>query len=177
MSEAVGLSGAVDPRSDWTAIEAGGQRVATRRTDSLLYATVLLTITGAAVVAGLNERLLFLADKPLLFGAFPVALGAILIGMMRALHVRRCRAAHERFAARDRDLRIEVGPEGFRARTRLREAALSWLAVDEVFDLPRGLAVRAGLFILPIPDALLPPGLDREALKARVAAWREDAEA
>ena len=171
-SGAGALTEPFDPNFQLAAMMAGGRRATTRPWDPVIRAAVVMgfifvVVTFVGQVDGL---------RPYLDGAlFPLLLGALGSGLYCAAYcltrARRCRAAHTRFAERGGDGRIDLGPEGGRWTTRAWEVTLSWPVVDEMFDIPGGLGIRAGLPTLWVAEDARPTGLDRGG--ARIASWRE----
>lgn len=72
---------------------------------------------------------------------------------------------------------IMLRPAGLRFATRHAEMVLDWNAVNGVSTYSGGLLLWTGIVAaIPLPDAALPEGLDRETMLARIEAWRRAGE-
>lgn len=98
--------------------------------------------------------------------------GALLLSVIHALAQRATARILAASAAYREPVEMELRREGILMRTDLAETALRWSAVDEVVDLRRGLGLVTGAAVLPLPDAALPEGMDREGLRRLIALWR-----
>jgi len=67
---------------------------------------------------------------------------------------------------------MELGPEGFTMRSQLGESRMRWAAVQAVFALAGGSALRIGATTIAMPDEALPEGMTPEDLRARIENWR-----
>ena len=173
---AVTLTEPSGPKFQFAEVMAGGRRATTQPWDPVIRVAVVVGF--AAVVVTFVNRLDGL--RPYLDGApFPFFLGAVGSGVCfvayALMSARRCRTAHTRFAERGGDKWIDPDPEGCRWTTRAWEVTLSWPVVDEIFDIPGGLGIRAGLPTLWVVEDARSMDLDRG--EARIASWREGARA
>ena len=168
------LMAPVDPRFEFGAMMGRERRATTRSRDPILrIATVIAFVLAVTSIVNSAEVL----PSPVMPGACMFFLGACASGLylLRSAITsrRRSREVHERFSGHGDEVRIVLGPEGCRWMGRMREISFAWPVVNEVFEVPRRLAPRAGLPTLPVADAVLPPELGREGLRARTADWRE----
>ena len=65
------------------------------------------------------------------------------------------------------------GPGGVTLSDAVSRRDLAWSAVDAVAPVRGATVLRSGISMIAIPDAALPAGLDAQAFRARLAAWRQ----
>ena len=155
------------------AITAATRAMISRRTDALI-ACALIFVVVLSLLFGLNALSPRAPDGDhVILG---MLLGVTLLWLsyrpVAWLGRRRFLTVCERHLADGGRVEIVLDAEGCRTRSDIGGFAVPWNLVGEVLDVPHGLVVRAGLFVVPLADSALPPGTDRDDLKARIAAWR-----
>ena len=76
------------------------------------------------------------------------------------------------FAGREGEVRGVAAPGGLELRSGLVETRFGWDAVDEIYPVAGGTALRLGAAVIAVPDGGLPEGMAPEAFRTALAEWR-----
>ena len=158
------------------AITAGTHAMTSRRSDMLTVAATALVLV-LAILFGLDALGSRAPEEvPVCLG---MLLGLVLLWLsyhpVARLVRRRWLKIYERHVADAGPTEIVLDARGCRTRSDLHTMSVPWSLVRQVIDVPGGLVVRTGIFLVPLADAALPASVDRGELKARIAAWRGEA--
>lgn len=170
MPHDITLDFVVEPAAVMRASALAG-RETLRRVPSRSVLSGLLIALGVGAVLGLGMSMLRLGLEALV----PAALAAIGAAAATIFAIRRnsVRILDVGFRSLEDPprCRITLGPAGIRSRIGGHSSTFDWSAVGGAVDGPDGLVLTAGFYAILLPDAALPPGMDRQTLRQAIQHW------